>query len=190
MEQLGRWTSVIEHGKVPIADDFCSVGVRTEEEDDSNLFGVTYRFSLVDAVEGCKEPLAHFGALVRRARRHGLKLHVGPKPLTEVVEAARGTEATANADAGRLRRIYFYKGGMDCTSAAAPLEHEVLRLFSAFAFRKVDGGEGGGAVSPADGGDGTCRWLADCLDRLHRAEGGSRRLPRCSEDIVDARLCV
>jgi len=136
-----------------------------------DVFGITYRYSLVDAVDGCSEPLAHFGTFREMARKHDLTVCMEPTPLLDIV-GVHG-EAGARADAGRLRRVYFYKGGMDCTGL--PCEREALGLYIAFAFRKD---------APAERGAMSCERLTENLRQLHYAEGDAVRLPRGKEDIV------
>lgn len=107
-----------------------------ESHVNADLFGITYRYTLVDAVDDCSEPLAHFGTFKRMAAKYGLVLQGMPRPLTDIVEEARGDGPDARAEAGRLRRIYFYKGGMNCKDESAAQESEALRLYLSFAFRK------------------------------------------------------
>lgn len=133
------------------------------------VFGVMYKYTLRDAVEGCYEPLVHFETLRQMAARHGLVLHLGPKPLADIALQAHG-----DGELGRLRRIYFYSGGMAFTEAAP--EAEVLRFYTAFAFQKVAGQSGGLG----------CKQLSESLAILNRLEEGALQLPCSKDDIVRA----
>lgn len=132
------------------------------------VFGVRYRYFLQDAVDQCYEPLVHLETLCHLARRHGLVPHLGPRPLAELTE-----QAHSDRDLGRLRRIYFYGGGMSCGETSR--EREALRFYMAVAFRKV-APEGSGAMS--------CGALCEALEALSAAEQGAARLPRGGPDIV------
>eukprot|EP00747_Dinoflagellata_sp_TGD_P064041 gnl/TRDRNA2_/TRDRNA2_153716_c0_seq1.p1 gnl/TRDRNA2_/TRDRNA2_153716_c0~~gnl/TRDRNA2_/TRDRNA2_153716_c0_seq1.p1 ORF type:complete len:333 (+),score=45.79 gnl/TRDRNA2_/TRDRNA2_153716_c0_seq1:108-1001(+) len=138
-----------------------------ELEDD--MFGLMYRYRLTDAVDKCYEPLVHFGAFQRLASRHGLVPCMRPKPLADIVAEAQG-DGDAKAETGRLRRVYFYKGGMNC--AASPHEQEILKFYIAFAFQK-------------EGAEGVpCAQLSEGLRALHESESKTLRMPRQAEDIV------
>jgi len=135
----------------------------------SNVFGIMYRFTLLDAVERCWEPLLHFETLRTLAQRCGLTLHLGPKPLADIVAEAHG-----DGDLGRLRRIYFHSGGMNLDQHSR--EREALRFYLVAAFRKT----ASGSCSM------TCKRLADHLVELQQSEESKPRLPSSLEDIVRA----
>merc|ERR1712187_380383 len=112
------------------------------------------------------------GALQHMAQKHGLVLHMGPKPLGDaLIEAHADTEM--RAELGRLRRTYFYKGGMGCVDGSC--EREVLQLYTTFAFRKQ-----ASAIS--------CEQLSACLTHLHSHEGDALRMPCSSCDFVHVGL--
>uniref|UniRef100_A0A7S4PYI9 mRNA (guanine-N(7))-methyltransferase n=1 Tax=Alexandrium monilatum TaxID=311494 RepID=A0A7S4PYI9_9DINO len=138
-----------------------------------DVFGVTYRFSLVDAVDGCCEPLVHFSTFECMARRYGLVLHMGPTPLADLVTSALAAD-DAKAELGRLRRIYHYHGGMRCDEHSP--EWSALGLYSAFVFRK----EPSGSEAPM-----TCEQLSGSLRRLHSQQGPGFLVP--SAPCGDAR---
>jgi len=128
--------------------------------EDQDIFGVLYRYTLLDAVDQVYEPLVHFGTFVHMAQRHGLVLRMRTS-LTEIV-----TQGGAQADTGRLRRLYFYKGGMNCMDA--PEDREALQFYLAFAFQKQTGRSD--AIN--------CKRLASCLRQLHQSEGHMSRVPK------------
>eukprot|EP00929_Paragymnodinium_shiwhaense_P036848 TRINITY_DN19706_c0_g3_i1.p1 TRINITY_DN19706_c0_g3~~TRINITY_DN19706_c0_g3_i1.p1 ORF type:complete len:1530 (+),score=327.46 TRINITY_DN19706_c0_g3_i1:71-4660(+) len=166
------------------------------ENEEKSVFGIHYRFNLVDAVVHCSEPLVHFDTLVRMAARYGLTLHMRPTPLTDLVSQAKGDRSGARAASGRLRRIYFYKGGMDVAEEAASRELEALGFFCAIVFRKEGRGGSVALTSSASGfeagdaSDRSCAWLAEQLRALYPNEPDaqgtteSRRLPLKSTDII------
>jgi len=139
---------------------------------DPEVFGVTYGFSLEDAVNNVPEPLVHFPTFKSMAQRYGLQLVEEPVSLKDIVARALAAAQRGQADVGRLRRIYFYKGGMDAQNHA---EQEPLQYYSTFTFRKVDA-PGGGTLS--------CRALTEALSELQRVEQSTPRLPTSEEDVV------
>merc|ERR1711971_183182 len=142
------------------------------EAGDDDVFGITHLFSLVTAVDRCREPLVHFGTFRRMAQQHGLALDTGPVPLADVVSEAL-SDSSGKAELGRLRRIYAFQGGMSCSETSR--EWSALQLYSAFAFRKE-------ATLGEESMD--CARLSSCLERLHSDEGHARRMPRDRRDIA------
>jgi len=156
-----------EWAKVVAAPELWEKHTSTEVVD-SKVFGVNYNFSLVDAVDTCREPLVHFGSLVTLARKYGLSLCMGPQPLAELVSQAFDS---AKAELGRLRRIYAFEGGMRLDEAAD--QREATQFYIAFAFSKDP-------VSCQM----SCEELAGSLNELHNQEAEQCKLPSTSSDIV------
>lgn len=176
-----QWSKLVDRLELWSDSQF----VREMESPEEDMFGITYKFTLVDAVEGISEPLVHFGLLRGLARRHGLVLHEGPVNLAHfIANAANATEGMdcpeIKAELGRLRRIYFYKGGMDCSVASG--------FYSVCVFRKEEqhhhNQEGPHPVTGSTGLTG--KQLVTHLRELRCLEGDVRRLPSGSHDIFYA----
>lgn len=123
-----------------IEEGHCSLRFATEqfeklEKWPRECYNVIYTYSLPGAVH-LPEPLAHVPTLIKLAGEYGLQLAFGPTPLNTIVTDALEEQGGGGGVVGRLKRLYFYKGGMTDTNA------DSLGLYYAFAFEKVEESNG------------------------------------------------